>query len=61
MQGVDEVLDVKTALAEVENFQHQREERNAEQHHRRDVVPECLAQEFDVVPVRSDLFQDALF
>ena len=55
MQRVNEVLDVEAALTEVENLQHQREERNAEKHHRRDVVAQSLDQKLRIASVGTDL------
>src|SRR5450432_2908993 len=51
MQRVNEVLDVEAALAEIENLEHEGEERNAEEHHRRDVAAECFEEELRVNPV----------
>src|SRR5205814_6074592 len=58
VQRVNQVLDVKAFLPEIKNFQNESEERNAEEHHGRQVAPESFHEKLRLGAVLADLVFD---
>ena len=61
VKRVDEVLDVVTFLSEIKDFQDEREERDAAEHHRRDVASEGVEEKLRLSAVRAESLFDATF
>src|SRR4051812_44855595 len=60
VQGVNEVIDIENTPEKIENFQEKREDRNARQHHVRQIFHQGMQEEFSLVAVPPDFFFYAL-
>ncbi len=61
VERVDQMLDVETPFADVENFQDERKQRNAAKHHHWDVVPQGVQEKLQLAAVLANLVFYLLF
>src|ERR1051326_1552443 len=61
VKRVNQVVDVENTAPDVENFQHQREERNTAEHHVRQIAEECADEEAHLCSVFAHFFLGARF
>ena len=60
VQRVNQVFDVETFLAHIKNLQDEREDRDAEEHHRGEIAPERFEKQLRLRAALADLFLNSL-